>query len=351
MRYRNSLLNKRPTCGPVQKIINSLLLIYSCLTVVQAASYPLDLGVASQFNGFILGDMDASNSDVEGRLAVGGNLTLNNYSIGMQLDNSWNFKDTLVVGGNIHYRNGRIYHGNARSGGSADIDNTVGFYNKSPSQVNGSYIPGNALDFHAAELDLKQKSTFWGSLTANGNPTFDAYGNLRLQGTNAGLNIFTITAQTLENTTSFWLDIPEKAMALINVSGATAKLTGFGFYRTVNGVKTRIADNKPADAQNPAGFRYDGHLSYQVLLNFVDAHVLDMHAISVKANVLAPLADTTFYNGQVNGNLVVASLKGKVGENSGQINIVTIAEPPVSLLFFGLLPIFWRIKRKNCLKG
>ena len=318
------------------------LLFVLCFPVdAYSSTYPLDLGVVGQFNGFVLKDMTARNSDVEGRLAVGGDLTLNNYSIGMQLSDTWNFKDTLVVGGNLYYRNGRVYHGNARSGGSADIDNTVGFYDSSHSQINGRYVSGSSIDFHAAELELKQKSTFWGSLSATGSTVIDAYGNLALHGSKSGLNIFTITAETLRNTTSFWLDVPEKAMALINVTGANVQLSGFGFYRTVNGKKTRIPDNKPADAQNPNGFRYDGNLSYQVLMNMVNASVLDMHAISVKANVVAPWADTTFYNGQVNGNLVVASLRGKKGENSGQINIVTISEPPVTLLFIGTLLVFW----------
>ena len=72
-----------------------------------------DLGIAGKFNAFILGDMQGYHSDVEGRLAVGGNLTLENYSIGKQLPNSSGARDDLVVGGKAEFENGRMYSGNA----------------------------------------------------------------------------------------------------------------------------------------------------------------------------------------------------------------------------------------------
>ncbi len=331
-----------------QLLLLYCLCLYSFVVQVQAAIYPLDLGIAGQFNGFVLGDMNAENSDVEGRLAVGGDLTLKDYSVAMQLNDSWNFKDTLVAGGGINYSNGRIYHGNVRSGGVARIDQSVGFYDTDPNSANGRYIPGNILDFNTIASELKAKSSFWGSLTVSGSASIDAYGALELRGTRADLNIFTITAEYLRNTTSFWLDVPENAWALINVTGSSVDLRRFGFYRTINGQKQQVADNQPGV------FRYDGNLSQRVLLNLVGVTQLEMYEIGVKASILAPWADTTFYNGQVNGNLIVASLQGKNGQNSGQINnypFISIVEPPIILLFLSIFPfcLYFQKKSRNIL--
>ena len=41
-----------------------------------------NFGLANNYNVFVLGDMNLSNTDAEGRVAVGGNATLSNYGIG-----------------------------------------------------------------------------------------------------------------------------------------------------------------------------------------------------------------------------------------------------------------------------
>ena len=42
----------------------------------------INLDGAAPYNLFVLGDVNKSNSDTEGRLAAAGNVTLENYSIG-----------------------------------------------------------------------------------------------------------------------------------------------------------------------------------------------------------------------------------------------------------------------------
>lgn len=41
-----------------------------------------NFGLANDYNVFVFGDMTLSNTDAEGRVAVGGNATLSNYGIG-----------------------------------------------------------------------------------------------------------------------------------------------------------------------------------------------------------------------------------------------------------------------------
>lgn len=42
----------------------------------------INFGFANDYNVFVFGDMNLSNTDAEGRVAVGGNATLSNYGVG-----------------------------------------------------------------------------------------------------------------------------------------------------------------------------------------------------------------------------------------------------------------------------
>src|SRR2546423_11957291 len=65
------------------------------------------LGVANDFGAFVLHDANLFFSDVQGRLAVGGNATITGYAVGDQLSNSNGNRDDLVVGGNLDFSNGQ----------------------------------------------------------------------------------------------------------------------------------------------------------------------------------------------------------------------------------------------------
>lgn len=58
-----------------------------------------DFGIINKYNLFTLGNVTQSDSDIEGRVAVGGNLVIKNMSIGDRLSTSYGIDDTLVVGG------------------------------------------------------------------------------------------------------------------------------------------------------------------------------------------------------------------------------------------------------------
>lgn len=322
-------------------LFGSIILVFCPLA--QAAT--LDLGLAGQFNAFVLGDMTSYNSDTEGKLAVGGNLTLQNYAVGKQLDNSSNFQNTLVVGGNADFSNGRVYHGNAAIGGSANIGETVGFYSgDDPSQSTGTITNTPSLNFSLLGTELTNKSQNWGGFTSNANVAWDStYNLLTLSGQSSGLNIFSITSYQLANLTKFTLDIPTNASALINVSGLEVSMNDFGFFRTIGGETNQVPDSTPE-------LRLDGSLSNRVMLNMFEATSLDIHAIGIKASLLAPFASTTFYNGHIDGNLIVASLQSAADQQGGQINLfpwqssanlLPVPVPGMAPLLVFLLGGFW----------
>ena len=160
----------------------------------------ISLGLAGRYNLFVLGDMTGYYSDVEGRLAVGGDLSLDHYAVGQQLDGTADFTDTLVVGGNLRFHDGRVYHGNIRYGGHADVQR-VGIYDTDPGVPTGRLLAGPALDFTALRQDLYDRSHRWAGLGANGrawrdNPTGSAWG-LHLAGTDPYLNVFDLSADWL----------------------------------------------------------------------------------------------------------------------------------------------------------
>lgn len=326
-------MNKQHVFAAHHKRVNILAVsfIFSISSLAQAAV--IDLGEAGGFNAFILGDMSASRSDIEGRLAVGGNLNINDYSIGMELDNSWNNKDTLAVGGNLNFSNGRVYHGNSRSGGTATFGtdsngySTVGYYSSdNPSQSNGSHIPGNNVDFAGLSQDLKNKSSIWGAMASTGNTEVSASNEIKLSGSQE-LNVFSVSGSDLSSASSFTLDIPTTSWALINVSGTNISMSDFGFYHTgynlfdQNNKLIQLPDNKPASSESDE-IRHDGSFTQRVLFNLVDATSLTLNAIGIKGSLLAPLAETDFYNGQIDGNLILGSWNAVAdGQNSGQVNL------------------------------
>src|SRR6516165_2439546 len=77
------------------------------------------LGVAGDFNVFVLGQVTQSYTDCEGRLAAGGDVRLTGYGIGSALSNSAGQRDDLVGGGGLTYNQGQVFNGNIVYGGTA----------------------------------------------------------------------------------------------------------------------------------------------------------------------------------------------------------------------------------------
>ncbi len=278
--------------------------IFISFFVPQSQAYILDLKDASPYNALIFGDMEASRSDTEGRLAVGGNITLDNYAVGLKLDSANNPYDTLIAGGELNFIDGHVYNGDARSGLSANLTR-VGF-------TGGEYISGNTLDFATLEQQAKNNSATWSNLTSNASASL-SNGQLYLYGDSATLNIFSISATDLDPlfTNEFILEIPDNSWALINVAGADISLSNLGFYRiTSNGNTQNTGDL----------FDHDGSLTQTVLFNLFEAETLKVNNVGVAGSILAPFATTTFYDAHIDGQLIASSLKGKAGETSGQLN-------------------------------
>ncbi len=263
------------------------------------------LGVASDYNVFTLGDFTEQNTDVEGKLAAGGNITFTGgNSIGNKL--AANSGNVVVAGNNLTLSNGQVNNGNAVYGGSKNISNE--------GLPNGTVTKSSPIDFLAAGQQLKSLSSDLASLTANGNTKFQ-YGGITLTGTDSQLNVFNLDASTLSSANNFQINNSKAgSTVVVNVSGTTISLKNFGFNLS-----------NTTDKQN-------------VLYNFYQATSITDSNVSVEGSILAPLASFAFNGGNVEGNVIVNSLTG-VGESHNYLfkgNLPTKRKVPESRNLLGL---------------
>lgn len=250
-------------------------LFVTCMSTVATADI-VNLGQAGNFNAFIFGDMNYYNSDVEGALAVGGNLSMTSMGVASSLPHSNDYN--LVVGGNLDWTNGQLFSGSAIYAGTANLNN-IGF-------PNGSAVQGNPpFSFTDEQNYLTQVSGQWANLAANGLVS-NNWGTLTLDSVASGLNVFSVDATELASVHGLVINADSNSTVLINVNGSTASMQNFGF--TLSG----------------------GVTSSKVLFNFADATSLTMSGIGVKASILAPHAEVNFQNGHMDGTLIAMALAG-----------------------------------------
>ena len=240
-----------------------------------------DLGVAKDYNVFVLDTITSSHCDTQGKLAVGGYADLSGYSVGDQLPaHSGN---VLVVGKHLSFLVGRVYNGKAVYG--KYITSTTGF-----SADDGIFQDSTIIDFDAAKIYMENLSNQLSLLSANGSEDYQ-YGHLALTGTDPAINIFKIDGSKLSTINDFSVTVPAGATAIVNING--------------NGINWH------------GGFEVNGTTQDKVLLNFYNATSFSVSGIDVKASILAPYATFTFPVGLVSGQVIAKSICG-----SGQFNLV-----------------------------
>lgn len=241
------------------------------------SAYAATFGAVSDYNVFVLGDLNQKETDIEGRLAVGGNATIVDYAIASQLKDTAGL-NSLVVGGNLSFERGQIFLGDATYGGTADLDK-VAIPKGSFQQTQ------NVLDFAALGQQLKTYSSQLGQLAANTQTEYK-WDGIHLQGSSSALNVFTVDGSKFA--TSTYLDfnnISSDSTVLVNVLGSKVDIKNFGL--NLNGVNKQ-----------------------KVLFNFVEATELSTYGFAFKGSVLAANAHFDFNNGHIDGNLIAGSLSG-----------------------------------------
>ncbi len=250
------------------------------VNVTNANNSKFDLGIASDFNVFVLHDIHHS-SDIEGKLAVGHDAQFDSaYSVGYSLHADAPHGDVVIVDQNLTVHSGAIYGGDVVFG--HDTSNT-GTFNWELDIVDGSLRKDRVIDFSDAKNYLNTLSAQLSQYSANMETDF-TFTKLSLLGNNPFINVFDVTKDQLNNATEVLISAPNGSVVLVNISGDSLKWVG-GLFVT------------GTDLTN-------------VLYNFYEADYVEIQKIDVRGSVLAPKAKVNFVSGVQNGQMIAKDLEG-----------------------------------------
>ncbi|WP_224247606.1 immunoglobulin-like domain-containing protein [Hyalangium gracile] len=237
----------------------------------------------NDFNLFLLGDYNGGH-DVQGKVAVAGNLFLDRFTVGAGLHET-NTSQVLVVGGNLTLNHGGVW-GDTWYGGTYSADADVVFHR-------GTLTKGTPINFASRFSELRTLTSQLAGMAINGTTTRESWGGIILKGTHPTVNVFNVNASDFVGATTLSTSAPPNSLAIINIRGTSA---------TINGI----------------GFAFSGGLDQRtVLFNFPDATTINAHGIGFPGTVLAPYANITFNNGSWDGGIYAVSLTGNA---EGHIN-------------------------------
>jgi choice-of-anchor A domain-containing protein/LPXTG-motif cell wall-anchored protein len=275
--------------------------VYSINGFVKESSTSSNLGTASDFNVFLFDDMTSSNSDCEGKMAIGGNLNLSSYGIGSKIDISESKNPapaTLIVGGSITVSNGQV-NGNTivKSGISTknynfnNVHSMLSTNNEKSSQP--ITITNNDIDnyFKSAKTSLSDLSARMSRLVNTGSVKVD--NNKLIFSGNDKINIFSfdlnnISGKKLSDILTFSFDIPSGSTIIINVKGNNS-----GF------INANICSGKSTD---------QSILKKHIIWNFYDATSIFSKFSEIYGSLLAPNAVLTAESGNFNGTCIAKSV-------------------------------------------
>ena len=273
----------------------------------------INFGLANDYNVFVFGDLNLSNTDAEGRVAVGGNATLSNYGVGAGITPlpPANTDPSFVVDGNVDVTGG------SNASGNTVINPNSNVINYTMGNPNGQLITGTPIDFAAAERYLKCASVFWGALVPNGVGTV-VFGQLNLTGTDDVLNIFSLdsgnlygTGLSLAQLNGINIIAPLGSTILINVNGAAIQYGSYQIFR--NGTA--------ATREN----------ARRILWNFPQALSWSNSTTAIYGSVLAPFAAANTTYSQINGNIIFDRYSGNA-ESHNELFIGELPEAVTCLL-------------------
>ncbi len=296
------------------------LLLITSFTLVFGASSPvtagvINLGSAANYNAFVYKDFQATSSDVEGRLAAGGNVDISNYSVNIkgstQLYPETDKYPALVVGGNLNFTSGSIA-GDVYVGGSYTPTGT-GTITNGVANIGGA----SPIDFDAEFTHLTNLSKQLSLLETNSTAT-DKWSTQYLQGAGENslkgdLHVFSLDASDMLFTDYLLSDIDKGDTVLFNIAGADIT-TSWGNFGGSDFSLKNISDN--------------------ILFNFFEAETLQINA-ALYGSILAPKADIKAPTGVIWGQVIANSWTGntQINDNPFTSNRVTVPEPSTLAVF------------------
>jgi choice-of-anchor A domain-containing protein len=243
-------------------------------------------GVPGEFDVFVEHDYSGVNTQVQGRAAAGGAVSIQSFNAGNALPRDPNRVD-LIVGGNLAVgSNGAgVWNGGVTYGGTLTPTNWNSTLTLSHEQP--------PFDFGREFGTLRERSAQWRDLPANGSVSGPTYGTLTLTGSSTVRNVFTVSAERLESSQQVQIQVPDGATVLINVPDIsyTNKLSSVSLTGTT---------------------------AAKVLWNFpLATSVTSTVGLAWQGSILAPNATVTLFNGQLNGSVAAAAVSTGTPSSGG----------------------------------
>ncbi|HSJ02041.1 MAG: choice-of-anchor A family protein [Verrucomicrobium sp.] len=241
------------------------------------------------YNAIIFGNL-STNSDIEGRALVGGNVAGgNSFNVGIKMPTGTAANDrTFVVGGSIgsgnaiHLKQGSLYLGGSLNGRQIDYQGGGSLVNQATSlaTLKQSFISESA-NFKAMATDSIV------TVPTNGQPgpvTFNATAG------SDGVAVFSISADAIFGN--------DKAQQIgLNANGAT------NIVINVSGTNVNWIQN----AGNMVGDFNTDYYQAHIVWNFFEATTINLNAHNFNGSILAPNATVTTSN-VIDGTVIANNL-------------------------------------------
>ncbi len=289
-------VNTDGTCGPTVPASSGSSVVASAVWGT-ATSDSARAPNPSAFNVFVR-DTISGIVSAGGAVAAGGDVTLS----------------SMAINGTVHQPVGLISGGKVTTtSGSISGNVTYGVQSTFPQTVTVSGTKSlSSFSTTAAFQDLASLSALLADETPNGTTT-SANGNLQLTGSNAALNTFQVSADTLSQASFVQITVPANAAAIVNVTG-----------------------NMSLTLQNK-GLSLQGATAATLLWNIPAAAFVQISGISLQGSILAPRSLVTFDSGSLSGTLVAQAF---ISSGSGSLQATPLT---VSKLFPTTTPSLVRL--------
>ena len=169
------------------------------------------LGIAQQFNVFVQHDYGVAGTDVKGRAAAGGNVSVDSYAVGVDLPPDGSRLDLIagadltVGGGGAQAPNGSVTYGSTLHGSITTPNGHVAHL-------------APPFDMNVQFAQLASQATAIAALTPNGTAGGPSYA-YDLTGTSATTNVFRIAATDLETAQVIRIRVPSGSSTIVVVTG------------------------------------------------------------------------------------------------------------------------------------
>ncbi len=300
-------------------MFNKLILVLGCVLTTSivtpvANALPISLGDAAGYNGFFLSDFSSTANDSQGALAVGGNASLQGYTVNTL---GQTIVPALVVGGDL-VQNGGDINGDAVIGGAY-------------TAINGAGVNGIATDNLSENIPVDFQTTFAqlttlsSTLSTLGSPAAGAWGQVDYNGDgSADQQIFNLTESSFESAWGFFVNnIEQDQEVIVNVGGTHIDIDSADYL---------------VKATDWSWVGNDAH----ILFNFYEAEEIILGG-AFHGTILAVEADIIASGGSVDGQVIADSWQGATQLNAplfqhSVASVVAVSEPgTIYLMLLGVM--------------